>query len=278
MAKEQVNLVWDNYADHLRVFLHELKNSNELTDVTLVCEDKKQFKAHKIILTANSPFFKDMIGEISNTNLLIYIRGVHSYEMESILEFIYLGKTTLFQDRVNEFMNVAKSLEIKGISKDVEEVQTNSIHLPEENPKSKLNLMRDEEIVQTNEKKVDSLLQFQPKGYSATQNSTLSWGIQNSHMFKKLGPKKNRMYECNQCDKQYKDRRNIYRHIKSTHLGVNYPYDECNHKAKTSDALTQHKQTVHEGVRYLCNKCGKKFTQSSNLKKHENTFCIRVKL
>ena len=111
MAKEQVNLVWDNYADHLRVFLHELKNSNELTDVTLVCEDKKQFKAHKIILTANSPFFKDMIGEISNTNLLIYIRGVHSYEMESILEFIYLGAATFSVERMGEFLEVAKDLD-----------------------------------------------------------------------------------------------------------------------------------------------------------------------
>ena len=40
--------------------------------------------------------------------------------MESILEFMYLGVATFYQDRMNEFLNVAKNLEIKEISKDVE--------------------------------------------------------------------------------------------------------------------------------------------------------------
>ena len=40
--------------------------------------------------------------------------------MESILEFMYLGVATFYQERMNEFLNVAKNLEIKEISKDVE--------------------------------------------------------------------------------------------------------------------------------------------------------------
>ena len=39
--------------------LHEMMKSNELTDVTLVCDDKKQFKAHKIVLSACSTVFKN---------------------------------------------------------------------------------------------------------------------------------------------------------------------------------------------------------------------------
>ena len=40
--------------------------------------------------------------------------------MKSILQFLYLGQATFYQDRMNEFLNVAKSLEIKEISEDVE--------------------------------------------------------------------------------------------------------------------------------------------------------------
>ena len=33
---------------------------------------------------------------------------------------MYLGVATFYQERMNEFLNVAKNLEIKNISKDVE--------------------------------------------------------------------------------------------------------------------------------------------------------------
>ena len=48
------------------------------------------------------------------------MRGIQHQEMESILEFIYLGVATFYQERMKEFLNVAKNLEIKEISKDVE--------------------------------------------------------------------------------------------------------------------------------------------------------------
>ena len=40
--------------------------------------------------------------------------------MESILEFMYLGVATFYQERMNDFLTVANSLEIKEISKNVE--------------------------------------------------------------------------------------------------------------------------------------------------------------
>jgi len=40
--------------------------------------------------------------------------------MESILEFMYIGMTTIHHERMNEFLNVAKNLEIKEIAKVVE--------------------------------------------------------------------------------------------------------------------------------------------------------------
>ena len=54
MNQEKYNLNWHTYLDHLREMLHEMMKSNELTDVTLVCDDKRQFKAHKIVLSACS--------------------------------------------------------------------------------------------------------------------------------------------------------------------------------------------------------------------------------
>merc|ERR1712189_130856 len=40
--------------------------------------------------------------------------------MKSILQFMDLGQATFYQDRMNEFLEVAKTLEIKEIGKDVD--------------------------------------------------------------------------------------------------------------------------------------------------------------
>merc|ERR1712243_528225 len=120
MAQEQFNLTWYNYSDHLKDMMKNLMESNQSTDVTLVCEDKTRFKAHKFVLNACSPVFQSIIDDLpQNENSVVYLRGVLSPEMKSILQFMYLGQATFFQERMNKFLNVAKSLEIKEISKDV---------------------------------------------------------------------------------------------------------------------------------------------------------------
>ena len=71
-------------------------------------------------LCACSTVFKNIIDSLPLNCSVIYLRGIQHQEMESILEFMYLGVATFYQERMNEFLNVAKNLEIKEISKDVE--------------------------------------------------------------------------------------------------------------------------------------------------------------
>merc|ERR1712029_975469 len=121
MNLEQYNLNWHTYPDHLKELMETLMNSNKSADVTLVCNDKTKFKAHKFVLIACSPVFQSIIDDCPNKeDSVIYLRGVLSQEMKSILQFMYLGQATFYQDRMNEFLSVAKSLEIKEISKDVD--------------------------------------------------------------------------------------------------------------------------------------------------------------
>merc|ERR1712029_30236 len=120
MSQEKFDLTWQTYTDHLREMLNDMMTSNELTDVTLISEDRKKFKAHKVVLSACSSVFKSIISDTFLSSPIIYLRGIQSFEIDSILQFIYLGEATFYQERMNEFINVAKSLEIKEISKDFE--------------------------------------------------------------------------------------------------------------------------------------------------------------
>ena len=112
--ESKFNLTWHSYTDHLKGMMKEIMTSGDFADVTLICEDKKKLKVHKNILSACSPVLKDIL-QIENSSV-IYLKGVNFAEMESILEYIYLGETTAYQEQINDFLDVATSLEVKGLT------------------------------------------------------------------------------------------------------------------------------------------------------------------
>ena len=57
-------------------------------------------------------FFQSIIKDLPQKETVIYLRGVQAQEMKPILQF--------YHDRMNDFLNFARSLEIQEISKDVD--------------------------------------------------------------------------------------------------------------------------------------------------------------
>merc|ERR1712001_158772 len=117
---DKYTLNWHTFTDHLQLMFKDLYEEEKHSDVTLVSDDQTQFKAHKIVLSACSPVFKRIIDNNPSQHPLIYLRGIQSYEMESILQFMYLGEGKFYYERMGEFIKVAKDLEVKEISKGVE--------------------------------------------------------------------------------------------------------------------------------------------------------------
>ena len=133
MSAGTYNISWYTYSDHLRQMLHEMMKTSKLTDVTLVCDDKRQFKAHKIVLSACSTIFKCIIDDLPQSSSVIYLKGIQQQEMESILQFMYLGEATIHQDKMKKFVKVARNLEIK----DFEDEKV-TFEEPEDDTKTKL--------------------------------------------------------------------------------------------------------------------------------------------
>ena len=115
---DKFNVTWCTFTDHLQLMLKDLYEEGKHSDVTLVCDDQTQMKAHKIVLSACSSVFKKIIDNNPSQHPLIYLRGIQSYEMESLLQFMYLGEGRLNYERMGEFIKVAEDLEVKEISKE----------------------------------------------------------------------------------------------------------------------------------------------------------------
>ena len=117
---------WHTYPEHLKVMMQEMMCSNEFTDVTLVSDDMKPLKAHRNILSACSPVFETILKmQCQNIQPTIFLRGVKHAEVEKILNFIYSGEAKIYVTRMNEFLSVAKDLQIKGLITNFE-LETNS--------------------------------------------------------------------------------------------------------------------------------------------------------
>ena len=88
MHLEKCTLTWKAYSDHLRDMMKELMMNDDFNDITLITEDKKHIKAHKNILSACSPVFKDIVKLEQTAKSIIYLRGINFAELESIMQFI----------------------------------------------------------------------------------------------------------------------------------------------------------------------------------------------
>ena len=105
----------DNLQERLHTSFEKLRDDNDFTDVTLACEDQS-VKAHKVILSACSPFFRKLLKTHSHPQPLIFMRGVKAYELAAMMDFVYQGEANIFQDQLERFLALAEELELKASS------------------------------------------------------------------------------------------------------------------------------------------------------------------
>ena len=74
-----------------------LMMNEDFSDVTLVTEEKKWRQEINNILRASSHVFIDILKKKKNSNQIMYLRGVQYSEMESRMQFMYLGEATFYE-------------------------------------------------------------------------------------------------------------------------------------------------------------------------------------
>ena len=265
MGQEKCNLNWKTYSDHLREMLHEMMKSNYLTDVTLVCDDKRQYKAHKVVLSACSSVFQSIIVGLPLNNSVIYLRGIQHQEMESILEFMYLGEATFHEERTGEFLNVAKILEIKEISKEIENEE-------QENITDAKQVMNDNESIAESDHSQNTSLENKESFTPIMRQSVIIdlqglKKVEEKSNYDKCKIQKKKIFSCDQCEYQG-SQSSLSRHIQSKHKGVRYACDQCEYQTAHRISLKYHIQAQHEGVRFPCNRCEYQANTQTNLKLH----------
>ena len=229
---ETYTLNWYTFTDHLSMMFKTLYENRDYSDVTLVCDDQTQFKANKIVLSASSPVLKKILDTNPSQHPLIYLRGIQSYEMESILQFMYLGEGKLYYERMGELIKVAKNLEVTEIS--------NGMELPtkEDEPKhlieNKIRQRQPRNQISSDAKPTDC-----PEcGKEFSEKDKMVRHYRSTHDRIK--------YPCNQCDSKFTQQIHLQTHIQSKHEGIKYPCNQCDYQATDRSNLQKHIQRKHQ--------------------------------
>ena len=110
--EEKLSLKWNEFEKCSSQTFKDLLEEKDFTDVTLVTDEEKLIRAHKVILSACSPFFQRILKKNINQNPLIYLHNIRCTELQAIIEFMYLGQTEVLHSDLEKFMKVGRELQI----------------------------------------------------------------------------------------------------------------------------------------------------------------------
>jgi len=116
-ASEKFCLRWNDFESNISVAFRELREEKDFFDVTLsVGPGHQHIQAHKLILSACSPFFRGVLKQNQHAHPLLYLKGVGFSELQAVLNFMHHGEVNVAQEELNTFLAVAEELQVKGLT------------------------------------------------------------------------------------------------------------------------------------------------------------------
>ncbi|XP_043284426.1 protein bric-a-brac 2 isoform X2 [Venturia canescens] len=115
MAGQHYCLRWNNYQSNMTSVFHQLLQTEAFVDVTLACNEAS-LKAHKVVLSACSSYFKKLL--LSNPckhPTIIMPQDVCFNDLKFIIEFVYKGEIDVSQAELQSLLKTADQLKIKGL-------------------------------------------------------------------------------------------------------------------------------------------------------------------
>ncbi|XP_072931333.1 protein bric-a-brac 1-like isoform X2 [Epargyreus clarus] len=114
-SPQQFCLRWNNYQSNLANCFDQLLQTESFVDVTLACEGQS-LKAHKVVLSACSPYFQMLFMENPCRHPIIIMRDIKYCDLKAVVDFMYRGEINVSQDQISALLKVAEMLKIRGLT------------------------------------------------------------------------------------------------------------------------------------------------------------------
>ncbi|XP_054274299.1 protein bric-a-brac 1-like isoform X3 [Macrosteles quadrilineatus] len=114
-SPQQFCLRWNNYQSNLTNVFDQLLQSESFVDVTLAC-DGHSVKAHKMVLSACSPYFQALFFDNPCQHPIVILKDIKWPELKAVVEFMYKGEINVSQEQIGPLLKVAESLKVRGLA------------------------------------------------------------------------------------------------------------------------------------------------------------------
>ena len=251
-SSEKFCLRWNDFQQNIVTSFTDLRKESNFSDVTLVCEEDVEIEAHKIILSASSPFFNRVLKKNKHSHPMIYMRGLKAKDLVAIVDFMYQGEVNIFQEDLDAFLALADELQLKGLAGSQEETlddeeestvikhkSTDEKKLVQKLPSNKIKRQTFGNIKQNNSNVETNAIVSMEQADNAE-----SLKIQINSMMEQVTDGENK-WQCNVCLKSAKTRRDMGRHIESHIEGISYPCNQCGTVSRSSNSHKTHISQKH---------------------------------
>ena len=225
----------------------------------MVTEDQKQLQAHKIVLTACSGYFENILRNYAHPHPLLCLDEIKAIDLNYVLDYIYYGEVQMHQEHIERFMKIAQKLQLSGISDipaDFDENEKN-IKMPilesvnssiqEEIPEESYDLSYGEFQPAINKKKIDLYDRQRLTFHVSPENKANFESLEeldiyiDSQFIKTEGGNM-----CNFCQKISRKVNHIKEHIETHIKGMSFICNVCENVTRTRNGFRKHKANCVE--------------------------------
>lgn len=113
--EQQFALKWNDFHTSILSSFRHLKDEEDFIDVTIAC-DGCSFTAHKVVLSACSPYFRSLLKANPCQHPIVILQDVREQDMEALLRFMYNGEVHIGQEQLPDFLKTAQTLQVRGLA------------------------------------------------------------------------------------------------------------------------------------------------------------------
>merc|ERR1712150_372505 len=223
------SLKWKDFQWNISSSFRRLRSDEEL-----VSDDQIRVSAHRLVLAASSPYFRNILRQSKHSHLVLCLEGVDSLNLNNLLDYIYHGEAQIYQEDLGQFLSIAQKYQPEGLTNlagegtQTEEMEEGEVKLDRGPPTRKEN---------TEVERLSSKVSSDTKATSPTTTEM------KQKMCENVEVRADGSVACPVCGKTAQGKR-------------------------ARDIIQHHMKSHQEGTAFNCQDCGKLFKSKASLKSH----------
>ncbi|KAK7871094.1 hypothetical protein R5R35_010458 [Gryllus longicercus] len=123
MAEPILCVSWNGHVNELARGRKTFLENNSFVDCTIAAEGKS-LKAHRLILSSCSPYFQMLFNDENEKHTIVVLKDTSFLTLKTVIDFVYNGEVEIAAGQLETFLELAVSLQIKGLNKFLHEDRT----------------------------------------------------------------------------------------------------------------------------------------------------------